>query len=587
MCGIRIFVKIYLIFKYSAMKTIENYISIVEGANKIAIKNFNNQDSIQRVSACKDKLLSELKSNAYIKIPFVGDFNAGKSSLLNSLMGVNILPTDVVPTTAVSYELYYSETEKLDIYHNGKFKETAPLSKISNLEVVPGDIVVVHINNDFIRQQNEKGIVLVDMPGIDSGIEAHNNAILNYIQEGSFFFLVSPAPQGTLRSVTLQFADELKKYNLKMAVVISKADQAPEDDLKSVIEHITDQAKRLIDENVDVCVTSSAEKNNADIVALLDKLDAEKFLKDKYYAEVEVYVNDIISELQLQAKLLLSNKEDYSKRIEELKREKENALNSLREKSNSAQSLQGSADDILMDVRMALTEKSLYLANILVQSNNDSNIFNAELLNIIRPVLVNSFKREITEYQNVIGSSVMDFSVTVNKILQDEDNKLLSGANEVIGNLLGKEVVEGFLKKGLDKLINQLVQYKGLSTLLKTLIKFVGPLTTILINIIPDILRLIFGKSKDQKIMAVQQKITGGMIDKLVEGLREPVEKILEDQRKAAYKEMESLIENEAHKFDDNIKKIQEEQQADEATITAKVQTLQVAIGELEVLLRK
>lgn len=575
------------IFKYSAMKTIDNYISIVEGANKIAIKNFNNQDSIQRVSACKDKLLSELKSNAYIKIPFVGDFNAGKSSLLNSLMGVNILPTDVVPTTAVSYELYYSETEKLDIYHNGKFKETAPLSKISNLEVVPGDIVVVHINNDFIRQQNEKGIVLVDMPGIDSGIEAHNNAILNYIQEGSFFFLVSPAPQGTLRSVTLQFADELKKYNLKMAVVISKADQAPEDDLKSVIEHITDQAKRLIDENVDVCVTSSAEKNNADIVALLDKLDAEKFLKDKYYAEVEVYVNDIISELQLQAKLLLSNKEDYSKRIEELKREKENALNSLREKSNSAQSLQGSADDILMDVRMALTEKSLYLANILVQSNNDSNIFNAELLNIIRPVLVNSFKREITEYQNVIGSSVMDFSVTVNKILQDEDNKLLSGANEVIGNLLGKEVVEGFLKKGLDKLINQLVQYKGLSTLLKTLIKFVGPLTTILINIIPDILRLIFGKSKDQKIMAVQQKITGGMIDKLVEGLREPVEKILEDQRKAAYKEMESLIENEAHKFDDNIKKIQEEQQADEATITAKVQTLQVAIGELEVLLRK
>lgn len=569
------------------MKTIENYISIVEGSNKIAIKNFNNQDSIQRVSACKDKLLSELKSNAYIKIPFVGDFNAGKSSLLNSLMGVNILPTDVVPTTAVSYELYYSETEKLDIYHNGKFKETAPLSKISNLEVVPGDIVVVHINNDFIRQQNEKGIVLVDMPGIDSGIEAHNNAILNYIQEGSFFFLVSPAPQGTLRSVTLQFADELKKYNLKMAVVISKADQAPEGDLKSVIEHITDQAKRLIDENVDVCVTSSAEKNNADIVALLDKLDAEKFLNDKYYAEVEVYVNDIISELQLQAKLLLSNKEDYGKRIEELKREKENALNSLREKSNSAQSLQGSADDILMDVRMALTEKSLYLANILVQSNNDSNIFNAELLNIIRPVLVNSFKREITEYQNVIGSSVMDFSVTVNKILQDEDNKLLSGANEVIGNLLGKEVVEGFLKKGLDKLINQLVQYKGLSTLLKTLIKFVGPLTTILINIIPDILRLIFGKSKDQKIMAVQQKITGGMIDKLVEGLREPVEKILEDQRKAAYKEMESLIENEAHKFDDNIKKIQEEQQADEATITAKVQTLQVAIGELEVLLRK
>lgn len=569
------------------MKTIENYVSTVAAATKIGIENFNNQVSVQRLGANKDTLLAEMQNDAYIKVPFVGDFNAGKSSLLNSLMGVSILPTDVVPTTAVSYELYYSEVEKLDIYHEGKFKETAPLSKISKLDVVPGDIVSVYINNDFIKQQNERGIVLVDMPGIDSGIEAHNNAILNYIREGSFFFLVSPAPQGTLRSVTLQFADELKKYNLQMAVVISKADHASESNLKSVVEHITDQAKRLIGKNVDVCVTSSAENNNAGIVTILDKLDAEKFLKDKYYTEVAAFVNGIISELQMRAKLLLTNKDDYDAKINGLRREKENALMSLHEKSGSAQSLQSSADDILTDIRTALIEKSLYLANILVQSNNDSTVFNAELLNIIRPVLVNSFKREISEYQDVIGSSVMDFSVTVNKILQDEDNKLLSGANEVIGNLLGKEVVEAFLKKSLDKLMVQLAQYKGLSTLLKTLGKILGPLTTILINTIPDILRLIFGKSKDRKIADIQQKITSEMIGKLVEGLREPIENMLEDQRKSAYKEMESMIESEASKFDDNIKKIQEEQQADETVITAKVQTLQVAIGELEQLVKQ
>ena len=77
------------------------------------------------------------------------------------------------------------------------------------------------------------------------------------------------------------------------------------------------------------------------------------------------------------------------------------------------------------------------------------------------------------------------------------------------------------------------------------------------------------------------------MIGKLVEGLREPIENMLEDQRKSAYKEMESMIESEASKFDDNIKKIQEEQQADETVITAKVQTLQVAIGELEQLVKQ
>ena len=38
---------------------------------------------------------------------------------------------------------------------------------------------------------NDRNIVVVDMPGIDSGVEAHNNAILHYVQDGTFFVLVS------------------------------------------------------------------------------------------------------------------------------------------------------------------------------------------------------------------------------------------------------------------------------------------------------------------------------------------------------------------------------------------------------------
>lgn len=568
------------------MKITENYASIVNEACKIAKATFNNHDSIQRVEKSEKNLQVELKGNAYIKIPFVGDFNAGKSSLLNSLMGINLLPTDVVPTTAVSYELYYSETEKLTIFHNGELKQTTPLSKISALDVVPGDVVAVYVNNDFIKGMNDKGIVLVDMPGIDSGIEAHNNAILNYIQEGTFFFLVSPAPQGTLRSSTLQFADELKKYKLQMAVIISKTDQTAEKILPSVIAQITDQAKRLIGEDVQVGTTSSAEGKNQDVIKIISGLDTEKLIVERISPAVTNFINDIISELRLQAQLLISNKEDYTAKIEQLKIERDKALDALRAKDKSAQPLSNSADDILDDIKTAIIGKSSYLANIIVQSNNDSNTFKAELLNIIRPILVNSFKREITEYQDQIGSSVMDFSQTVDSILRDEDNKVLDGLNDVIKNMMGKDVLDAVLKKGLDKLMAKLVNYKGLSTLLKTLSKIIGPITTILINILPDILRLIFGKSKSQKAAAIQEKIANEMVSKLVEGLRAPIENMLEEQRRSAYNEMENIIESEAQKYDDNIKKMQEAGKADEATVTAKVQALQVNIGELENLLK-
>lgn len=173
------------------MKKEQMYASVINEASRISKEYINASDSILRIESAKSALLKDMANNAFIKVPFVGDFDAGKSSLLNALMGIDLLPTDIVPTTAVSYELYYSDKEQLKVYHKGELKETVSVSQIASLEVVPGDVVYVYINNDFVRQMNERDIVIVDMPGIDSGIEAHNNAILNYIREGSFFFLVT------------------------------------------------------------------------------------------------------------------------------------------------------------------------------------------------------------------------------------------------------------------------------------------------------------------------------------------------------------------------------------------------------------
>lgn len=169
------------------MKVIENLISRLNDAACVAGDNLNNSTSKQQAIESKEELVKQLNNSKYIKVPFVGDFSAGKSSLLNSFMGLNLLPTNISPETAVSYELYFSETEKLEVWEHDKLKEIAVLEDISKLKVKPGDIVHVYLNNEVIQRLNERGIVIVDMPGIDSGIEAHNDAILNYIQEGTFF----------------------------------------------------------------------------------------------------------------------------------------------------------------------------------------------------------------------------------------------------------------------------------------------------------------------------------------------------------------------------------------------------------------
>ena len=87
------------------MEKINQYVSLVNQAFTVAKENFNNPESLKKAESDKEALISSLEKDSFIKVPFVGDFNAGKSSLINSMLGIDILPTNILPETAVSYEL--------------------------------------------------------------------------------------------------------------------------------------------------------------------------------------------------------------------------------------------------------------------------------------------------------------------------------------------------------------------------------------------------------------------------------------------------------------------------------------------------
>ncbi len=279
-------------------------------------------------------------------------------------------------------------------------------------------------------------------------------------------------------------------------------------------------------------------------------------------------------------KLLLSDKSDFSAKLEELKKLHEQAETDLKNKAASAQSVEGSADDILQDIATALRSKAGYIATLLY-GQTESNVLNQEILTIIRPVIVNSLKREMTEYSDVIGGAVQEFMVNVDEIVNDKNNKMLSGAEELLGNLLGKDILEGLLQKGLDKLAERLVAYKGLGGLVKMLGKLIAPLVTLLINIVPDLLRIIFGKSKEKKIDEIKIKFATEIVGKIVEELRQPVEELITEQREEVDKNIAELIENETQKYNENIKSVMAQQEEEKETAAKKVTALKDVVSEL------
>ena len=562
------------------MDKVQHFVSVVEKACAIAKDSLNNQDSIIKAGLDRDGLELDLNNHTYVKVPFVGDFNAGKSSLINSFLGIDLLPTNILPETAVSYELYYSEQERLEIVDGGNVKETAPLSKVSELNLTPTNLVKVFVNNQKIKALNEKHVVLVDMPGIDSGVEAHNNAILNYVQDGTCFMLVTDAECGTLRATTLNFIDEVKKYGSDVYIAISKCDKKSSEEVDKIKRTVEEVAEKYLGKKVPVAVTSAVDKNYSELEKILNSIDSEILIENRFKLPVTNYVNGFIVELQLQIKLLLSNESDYSGKLEKLRREKDDAIENVKKRASAAQSVSGSADDILQDITVALKSKSGYLATLLYQQV-DTNVFANEIMTVIRPVLVNSLKREVTEYGDVISGAVQEFTLNVDNIINDKDNDLLNGATEMVENLLGKDVLEGMLKKGLDKVAEKLVAYKGLSTLLKGFAKVLTPIITIVVNILPDLMRMIFGKSKENKINEIKLKFSTEVVYKIVESLRSSIEEIISSQRAEVDSNIQTLIEEETKKYNDNIQAIlkqqneeKEEREQKAASLTVKLESL-------------
>ncbi|WP_121502542.1 dynamin family protein [Helicobacter pylori] len=66
-------------------------------------------------------LLASIQKQQLV-IPVVGNFSAGKSTLLNRFLGSNVLPTAITPETSLATELHYSANERIEAFSSNDEK---------------------------------------------------------------------------------------------------------------------------------------------------------------------------------------------------------------------------------------------------------------------------------------------------------------------------------------------------------------------------------------------------------------------------------------------------------------------------------
>lgn len=231
--------------------------------------------------------LAPLIAHFEIRVPFIGAFSAGKSSLLNTLLGENLLATAVTPETAVPTELAYGpQRQFLGRLPDGRQWPLNEQALIDNdlAALRPTGWVEAKLPHPALAARPR--LVLVDMPGWDSGVAAHERIIDDYAGRSLAYAVVTSAEEGALRENLRRALLELGIAQLPVVLVISKADKRPPEDVQAVAERLrADVVSLMGHEPLAVAITSSRKKNVAALEAALDVLEAR--------AE-EIYENRVV-----------------------------------------------------------------------------------------------------------------------------------------------------------------------------------------------------------------------------------------------------------------------------------------------------
>ncbi|KHF29076.1 GTPase Der [Anoxybacillus sp. BCO1] len=164
-------------------------------------------------------------------IAFCGHFSAGKSSLINELIGDSLLPSSPIPTSANLVKVKAGKPYARVYYKSGQAIEYAAPYDYEEVKTFcrDGDTI------DMIEISDEtdaipSGIVLMDTPGIDSTDDAHRLATESALHLADVIFYVMDYNH-VQAELNFEFTKRLSQYGKTLYLVINQIDKHREQEL--------------------------------------------------------------------------------------------------------------------------------------------------------------------------------------------------------------------------------------------------------------------------------------------------------------------------------------------------------------------
>jgi len=179
----------------------------------------------------------------------VGEFNHGKSSFVNALLGETVLPTGVTPTTAAIHHLKFSEQPEATVVFNGGRRESIPFDEARKFAVGGGTSPdeVDYLEVGYPAPLLKERILLVDTPGVNDLSLQRADITYSYIPRADAVLFLLDAGQ-ILKESERQFLQDklLKASRDKIVFVITKWDILNDDEKKEALAYARTQLANLV-----------------------------------------------------------------------------------------------------------------------------------------------------------------------------------------------------------------------------------------------------------------------------------------------------------------------------------------------------
>ncbi|WP_183001894.1 dynamin-like GTPase family protein [Helicobacter pylori] len=394
-------------------------------------------------------------------IPVVGNFSAGKSTLLNRFLGSSVLPTGITPETSLATELHYSAKERIEAFSNNDEKTESFELNEQSFEVIKDNAtkysyLKVYLNNEALK--DSAPLVFVDMPGFDSPISSHTHAILEYLERGVHFVILTSVEEGNLTKRMVRELKNLLEFDKGLSFILSKTNLRTPSQVGEISHYIQDQIQDHLDLTTHLIYSN---KDNNALLEVADKIDAEKLFSALYLKRLK-FLN---SQLQNSLKSVIKSF-DYSKEkaLEEIQaldlgvKDIEKTYEKLRanlEEEYSSVAVGSVVKKVVEEVR----EQKSYLASL----TNKPNEFNSEIESIMQQSLIKNAKLEIEKINLSFSKDFCAEFESLNKLSSDLSVNLEHGLElgiNALSVILAKNPVTrpfALILQGLKPLLKELL----------------------------------------------------------------------------------------------------------------------------------